>query len=275
MLSDHGISRVEYASFNLIMSSTNPRLKQRYLKDRDANLLEEEDLPIAEIREVASSCDMTPVQVHSPDYCLCQPDPELRKLAVKKTVVMLRVCRRLEASILVVHVGNIGSSPAVHPAKVRAKTIDSLLCLVDEAYDLGVRIALENGWMNIYGSRSGDLVGLIEETDPDQVAACLDTGHARRLGASPASMVRELGEHLATTHIHDYDGNRDHIAPFSGIIDWSDFSSSLSEVGYDGNLIGEIEGPSDTAEIADRIAGSRKAMGKLTDIVESESALQW
>jgi sugar phosphate isomerase/epimerase len=48
--------------------------------------------------------------------------------------------------------------------------------------------------------------------------------------------VRLVGKkHLKALHVHDNGGERDsHWLPGTGVIDWSDFSASLKEIGFEG-----------------------------------------
>ncbi|MBW2059851.1 MAG: sugar phosphate isomerase/epimerase [Deltaproteobacteria bacterium] len=264
-LVDLGITRIEYAIFNLIMSSSNGRLKGRYLQSRDAWGLRERDIPTKEIREISSSLGVDPVQIHSADFSLSDPDPHRRMLALERTETMLRICSALGSHCLIVHVGP--PQPTFPSGRETPKRMaDSLRVLARKASDLGCVIAVENGWQNPYGSRGKDLVEIIEDSDPDHIGACLDTGHSQRVGSSPASMVMELGNHLVATHIHDFDGQRDHIPPFSGNINWDRFLSALAEVGYRKALIGEIDG---SEHITKGVLDSKKAMEGLLALLET------
>ena len=67
---------------------------------------------------------------------------------------------------------------------------------------------------------------------------CLDTGHCSVLGLSAGDAVRLLGkEYLQVLHVHDNDGHGDfHWVPYTGVIDWDDFSDALVEIGFEGVL---------------------------------------
>ncbi len=271
LLSEHGITAVEYAALNLIMSSTDERLRHEYFSTRDASRLKEKSLPIESIRESASSLGVSPVQIHSPDYDLASSDDNRRMLAVEKTSEMLNICSDLGATCLIVHLGSAQSTMLVQDGVEGAKerTIEAVGILARRASDLGVKIALENTWQDIYGSRAEHLLEVVESTDPDHICACLDTGHSQRLGVSPADAVRKMGSHLGATHIHDSVGSLDHLPPFVGDIDWQDFSSSLREVRYRNMLMGEIEGSYDMLTVTNRILLSRLAMDRLLNFLDA------
>lgn len=260
-MSRHGITRVEYATFNLIMSSTSAGLRSRYLEDRNAWGLREADIPAEDIAETARILGISPVQVHCPNYDLADPDHSKRSLAVEMTGRLLNLCAKMGAPTLIVHASTHSSST---DDRASGRLCESLVRLAKSASDLGCRIAIENGWRDLYGSKGDDLVDLIEGSDPDYICACLDTGHSQRLGPLPGSVARRLGSYLGATHIHDFDGAYDHLPPFSGKIDWNDFASALSEVGYDNDLIGEIEG---FENVDDGILRSKAAMEKLLGLL--------
>ena len=47
--------------------------------------------------------------------------------------------------------------------------------------------------------------------------------------------MRQCGDRLIATHIHDNSGQRDeHVEPMRGTIDWQDGIAALHEIGWDG-----------------------------------------
>ncbi len=274
LLSEHGIARVECAAFNLIMSSTDRRLRYDYISTRDAWALRREAIPTEEISGTASSLGISLEQVHSPDFEIGSPDTGGRALAVNKVVEMLGICRDLGAPRLILHPGPLRAA-ALNQATIaeglKERTIASIGALARWASDLGVKIALENGWQDAYGSRAEDLTEMVESTDPDHICACLDTGHSQRLGVPPDVMLRSIGSHLAATHVHDSIEAQDHLPPFEGEIDWNGFASTLRGVGYRGTLMGEIQGSTDPPTCVRWMLRSKQAMAKLAKLVDPTS----
>ncbi len=264
-----GITNVEYATFNLIMSSDDEALRAAYLDRRDARLLKEEAIPTREISELASSLGISPVQVHCPDYDLGHPDAGLATLAVRKTTEMLSISSHMGVPCLILHIGTSRELPGIATRKIKLRTRQSLKRLTGPASDLGVRIALENRWQNTFGSGAEDIVQMVQSTDPDAVGACLDTGHSQRRGVPPHKMLEALGKHLAATHIHDAVGTHDHLPPFEGDVDWVPFCKSLRDVGYGGTLIGEIQGSEDPKAWGGDIRKSKGALERLLEMLES------
>jgi len=120
----------------------------------------------------------------------------------------------------------------------------SRLCKVAAAHD--VTICFENMPMTrISISRPSEILDFVKAIDNEHFKICLDTGHCAVFGESPAEAVRLIGkEYLATLHVHDNNGKGDlHWIPYTGVIDWVDFSRALSEIGYEGALSLEASVP--------------------------------
>ena len=115
--------------------------------------------------------------------------------------------------------------------------------LIPHAKRCGVGIAIENCVGSLTRS-SRTLARLIRELDDEVFSVCFDVGHANyamhkhpELSLSVDGMIRELGNLITCTHIHDNDGTRDgHTLPYYGNIDWDAICRAFAEVGYSGNL---------------------------------------
>lgn len=94
-------------------------------------------------------------------------------------------------------------------------------------------------------SRPEAILRFVKMVDSPFFKVCLDTGHCAVFGDSPAQAVRLLGkEYLATLHIHDNNGRNDlHWNPYTGVIDWDDFSAALREIGFEGAVSLETAAP--------------------------------
>jgi sugar phosphate isomerase/epimerase len=75
----------------------------------------------------------------------------------------------------------------------------------------------------------------------------MDTGHMMfRDGAgfrpfgTLGGLVRHIGQKLFHVHVHDYDGQHDHIAIGAGKIDFPELIGALVETGYPGVLCLEL-----------------------------------
>ena len=106
----------------------------------------------------------------------------------------------------------------------------SLLELVDDAQDKGVRLGLEN--RDHYYE-----VPLPHEVDdllmlrPGTIEYWHDVGHAVKLREfgfySQREWLERFSDRMIGIHLHDNDGVRDHIAPGLGTVDWKLVSSYL------------------------------------------------
>ena len=94
-------------------------------------------------------------------------------------------------------------------------------------------------------SRPEAILRFVKTVDSPFFKVCLDTGHCAVFGDSPAQAVRLIGkEYLATLHIHDNNGHNDlHWNPYTGVIDWDDFSAALREIGFEGAVSLETAAP--------------------------------
>jgi len=73
----------------------------------------------------------------------------------------------------------------------------------------------------------------------DALCICVDTGHTNmnvRFGEeSVGDFIRKCSSRIEVLHLHDNDGVTDqHKIPMTGVIDWEDVFSALSEIGYSG-----------------------------------------
>ena len=92
----------------------------------------------------------------------------------------------------------------------------------------------------------------LEDTDPDLVGLCLDTGHHAYRFGDPVSFMRKHHERIGYLHLKSVDGelrervNTEDLAladavkagvicePVRGVVDFAAFGDVLREVGYDG-----------------------------------------
>jgi sugar phosphate isomerase/epimerase len=88
-------------------------------------------------------------------------------------------------------------------------------------------------------------LAFVKEFNSPWFKVCLDTGHAATTNEKPGDCVRLLGkEYLQTLHIHDNNGRNDfHWIPYTGVIDWDDFSNALAEIGFEGTASLETSAP--------------------------------
>ena len=191
-------------------------------------------------RELADRAGMTIWQVHGPwRYPPRDASPEDRaeRLAVMKRTI--RAAALLGCSNWVIHpMMPFAPGKAQDEAVVREVNRQFFGELLACAHESGVTIQLENmpfPWLCI--SAPEEILAFVREMNDDALRICLDTGHSAVYHIQPADAMRKLGSLVQTLHVHDNDGVRDrHSIPYTGWIDWEDFSAALTEVGFDGVL---------------------------------------
>src|SRR5439155_7786743 len=150
---------------------------------------------------------------------LASADPDARRRAVAEIEHALHIARRIEARVLVTHVGLPRSPPREPGSEGRVAARRSIEELLRTAEPLGVRIALEVIPNEL--SRAASLVHFVEEDlEGANIGICLDVGHAH-LDGDLLDAIETVSEHLSLTEVHDNHGRADdHLVPFDGTIDW-------------------------------------------------------
>lgn len=156
------------------------------------------------------------------------------------------LCKRLGADPLVVHprslnleAGTWDASATLDRSPDALRTVRGLL---DYAGDASVRLALENGPM--------DLLREVLEVfgEHHALGICVDTGHAnlhRDLYDEPSvAFLEQFADSLIHLHLSDNDGSGDqHRAPGGGTIDWRSVAATLDGTGYRGPVVFELNEP--------------------------------
>lgn len=80
------------------------------------------------------------------------------------------------------------------------ETIRVFRSVKSQALDLGVKIALEN---HAGDMQAREILTIIQESGPDFVGSCLDTGNPLWVMENPLVTMEVLGPHVLTTHVRD------------------------------------------------------------------------
>jgi sugar phosphate isomerase/epimerase len=137
---------------------------------------------------------------------------------------------------LVVHPG--GLSAPEQSEQRREALARGLVTLGEHARGSDVVVCVENMPPGVNpGARMADLANLLAQLDHPQLALALDTGHANlSSGADRETLI--AGTRLATTHVHDNDGERDtHLPPGKGTVNWHKWRNALDQIDYAGPII--------------------------------------
>lgn len=130
--------------------------------------------------------------------------------------------------------------------------IDYYKSLIPYCEKFGIRVAVENlfardaATKRITGKIGSpeDLNRIVARIGSPWVVACVDVGHAMLTGYAPEDFIAGVSAPiLKALHIHDNDGIDDrHIAPFTGMFNWTKIMTALQKAGYDGELTFELVG---------------------------------
>ena len=117
----------------------------------------------------------------------------------------------------------------------------------DYAHKVGLNLAIENmrgagqfapQYIHRFGMEVEDIVDLADDMDE---GICWDTGHGNISMQAQYDSLVYIGKRLREVHLDDNCGQDDnHIAPYTGLVDWSGVAQGLREIGYKGSLNFEI-----------------------------------
>jgi len=123
----------------------------------------------------------------------------------------------------------------------------SLSEIAGYAAQAGITVCLENLCFPNCGVETlEEIVALIRGAHADNLAICLDTGHAVMAGQDCERFVLDGGDLIRVLHLHDNVGMSDnHVLPYEQQgIPWARVLAALNKIGYDGALNFEIPGRS-------------------------------
>ncbi|MCF8117945.1 MAG: sugar phosphate isomerase/epimerase, partial [Desulfarculaceae bacterium] len=190
-------------------------------------------------------------------FSLASLDREERRLAVTHTERTMELASDLEATGVVLHLGEVdeardkgitaaaakagGMTPemadhlelraAVAPRHLDAVSF-SLERLAPRAEALGVRLGLENRFHAFQVPSFEETGILLERFSGAPIGLWYDCGHAwvqELAGLEPASRwLESYGSTLVGCHLHDAKGHQDHQAPGQGEMDWPALTRALA-----------------------------------------------
>lgn len=166
-----------------------------------------------------------------------EADREERFEKMCKAIVATKI---LGAKYCVIHpIMPFGWDQDPYPDKFWQMNKEFFTRLTKVGEEHGVIVCLENMPMPALSIASPEAtLRMVKEINSPYIKMCLDTGHSIITGVQPGAAVRQIGkEYLACLHVHDNNGKNDqHLIPYSGVIDWQDFSKALQDIGYEGTM---------------------------------------
>ncbi len=211
----------------------------------DAELYDLPEEPFREVLEreaqAAKAAGIGIFQIHGP-WGGAETDltKELRAAKLEQVRKAIRGTAYLGCENFVIHnVMPFGYSDSDRKNEVYLINTEFFTKAAEYAAGFDVTICIENmPFPDQKLARPADMLAFVKSVNIDNFRMCLDTGHCAVHGISAGDSVRLLGkEYLRTLHVHDNDGRSDlHLFPYTGVIDWDDFTKALFEIDYDGSV---------------------------------------
>jgi len=191
------------------------------------------------------------VDLHA-GFPLDSTDEDSRKATMRKLTPTFKLAEAVGASVVTIHPD--GKTADFSGERRDAALTDSLIQLNEMADQSDILVGIETEW---------DML-LIEELNLPRVGITVDTGHMHFRDAeafkpygSLGGLIERFHEKIVHLHMHDYDGNLDHIAVGRGHIDFPDIIGALCAVQFQGSLCLEMnpdrEPPEAICESRDRL----------------------
>lgn len=202
---------------------------------------EEADACLLAAKNAMDAAGIKVCQVHGPwRYPPQETTEEERAERLEKMQRSIRFCAQLGCKYWVIHpimpfgVEELGTEKEADTWELNLAFMRKLL---ETAIKYDVTICLENMPFRQFSiSTPEKILKFVKEINDEHFRICLDTGHVSVFaGQSPADALRLMKDDVKVLHIHDNSGKGDeHLAPYSGVIDWEDFAHALKEIDFQG-----------------------------------------
>ena len=159
-----------------------------------------------------------------------------RKAGIELMVNRLEMMQKLNATgVLVMHQPRLKTDSSPEEIAYKRRQFDSLLKSMDEIIPIlekmDARVALEN----MPGDTWEFLRYLLDNYPAERIGFCFDSGHANINLKNQFSECDEYRSRIMAVHLHDNNAQSDqHLAPFSGTVDWDLVAGILKNSGYTG-----------------------------------------
>lgn len=140
--------------------------------------------------------------------------------------------------LAVVHPGHLSPLGMQLPDMAWRQNIDGLREICDIADEIGIMIGVENmvNMQHIFGKQPGEILGMIDSLERENVGLTLDLGHANTNGLVSEFLI-DLRK-VIHVHLHDNMGKTDeHLGLGEGNINWGDVIPKFK--GYKGRFVTE------------------------------------
>ncbi len=196
------------------------------------------DSTLSEIKNIIETTDLI-LTLHIPfsDLNLASLNHPIWKETIRQ---MTRCIERASdfVELAVVHPGHLSPLGMQLPEMAWRQNIEGLRAICDFADDFGIKIGVENmvNMQFILGKQPGEILGMIESLERENVGLALDLGHANTNGLVN-EFLADLGM-VVHVHLHDNKGKHDeHLELGKGNIKWKDVMKKFN--GYKGRFVTE------------------------------------
>lgn len=158
----------------------------------------------AYLQKVKDQAARANIQIDGGTGCICPSSKSFAKTgpsAAERVLEGLRVSKAVGAKSMRCYMGSGADRVGDLPIEAHMEnTIKVFKSVRSQTLDLGVRIAIEN--------HDGDMQArevkiIIEESGPDFVGSCLDTGNPMWVAEDPMVTLETLAPYVVTTHVRD------------------------------------------------------------------------
>jgi len=214
------------------------------------NLLDE-DIDLSSIANKCKELNLVSNTGHAPihwpfffnDYYNRADKERLEKRIFKS----IQLSKLFDIKWLVIHVGTYLDTNGKYDIEKSIEcNIEYLDKFVKEAEKSGIIIAIENGTQMEEDTTPyvEELIRLVDyfnsKYEKEVLGICFDFGHANVGNLDIYKEIKNIGNRLKVTHIHDNYGEDDHNFPYTGTINWNQAMKGLKEINYKGELTLEV-----------------------------------
>ncbi len=218
-----------------------------------------------EVTDARSACADAGIEIsqtHGPWRFPPQDATEAdRTERLESMIKSVRGTAMLGCPYMVIHpIMPFGPSSDPEPERLWDMNYEFMRKLADAGREYGVTICFENMPMTKLSISTPEAVlKFVGTMNHPNFKICLDTGHCAVFGLSAGDAVRTIGRDLlCVLHVHDNNGHSDyHWLPYTGVIDWDDFSDALEEIGFEGSLSLETHVAQDVPDGDEREAAEK------------------
>ena len=236
---EKAIEMIAAAGFDAIDFSFYWSLKENNILDRQDYLDQARHL-----REYAQKHGLAITQAHAPFDLKLTDEREKQAYDYEQIRRSIECAGVMGAEQIIIH-----NLPTADPEDFFETNLAFFRSFEETARRSGVKIGVENLCNRIENrpmpGRLGtpeELHAFLDQLNPEVYCICIDLGHARLVYSDPAEFIRKIGRpRLQSLHVQDTYYLLDaHTLPYLGKQNWSDITSALAEVDYEGDFTLEV-----------------------------------